>query len=427
MHHHLFKKAATLLIGSLIAAAPASAATRTVCLQFKIADDRTDCPESGDPGARRVCVPGGYGEVEGWLYELWDKDDDGNDEYIGTWRVGGTGRRCVTFEWENSSYDKGEANPDVYPILKNRVEPTGGGVRARGVDGSGTAYSQTTWRDGSAVDDDAYLAENCTTGASCQIVSGASLLPTSDTASNKGLMLMALDSAQRALQTFGSSINDTDEILIYVDELADLPAPCDTACAEDRTAIYIPDTLADDGDRATHEMGHVFQMREFGQDYLRDDCSLNGDGWSVTGEEYDSCSTTEGFASYVGIASWYDPNHASSAPFYSGFDAERATPQSATASVNAGIALQVTKAFWDYDDAPADTGTGCGAGYDDTSNSGTTWLLNNWDVFSSGTADRKDYESGSNGVNMWDYDVNTGLASTTTFIYHNCLDSQEYN
>ncbi len=415
---------AGLLIGSLFIAAPAEAATRTVCLQFKISDARTVCPESGDPGAKRVCNPGSYGELEGWRYELWDKDSSGSDEYIGTWRIGNTGRRCTTFEWEGSSYSKGEANPDLYVILKNRVQPVSGGVLTRGVKGDGTAYSHTSWRNGTSGDSNAYVAQDCASGTTCQIASGTSLLPTSSTTSNKSLMLMSLDSAQRALETFDGAINSTgNHILLYVDELADLPSACSTACAADRDAIYMPDSLAHEGDRSTHEMGHVLQMREFGQDYLRDVC---GSGWSVTSTEYESCATTEGFASYVGSVSWYEPNNSSTVPYFYGYNIETATPYSSTCSSNAGLPLQVMKSFWDFDDYNDETGVTPASAYDDTARKSTTWLLNNWDLFPNGTADGKDYENSNDGVNMWDYVNNVGITNTATFLNHNCLAHQDH-
>jgi hypothetical protein len=270
----------------------------------------------------------------------------------------------------------------------------------------------------------AYVANDCSTSGSCDVYSSGYLVPVTDPNAEKALMLMSIDSAQRALAHFDASINDSSRIDFYVDDDADLPQSCPTACAESRTRIYMPTNLAHQGDRATHEVGHVLHMREFGQDWLRDDCSLNGSGWSPGSLENESCATAEGFASYVGVVAWYDPNDSTSVPFYSSWNVETATPLSATCSTNAGYPIQVTRTFWDMDDWNNEAGAGAAAGDDDTQSYSSTSLLDRWDNFPDGTGNRDDGENDADGVNMRDYDANT----TTDFmpsLEHNCVESQD--
>jgi len=55
-------------------------------------------------------------------------------------------------------------------------------------------------------------------------------------------------------------------------------------------------------------------MQEIVRDGLQDDCSLNGNGHTLTGTEYESCATAEGWAGYVAITSLWDPENISSVP-----------------------------------------------------------------------------------------------------------------
>ena len=137
---HLYALSVAAL--ALTGAQAAGAATRTVCFELKIADNRTSCPTTTTTGAKRGCSPGNNIDAVGHVFELWDKDTDGVDEYIGKWAISGSGRRCATFEWENSSYDLGEANPDVYVKYINRVNRSvGGSIYVQAVDTDGSALA----------------------------------------------------------------------------------------------------------------------------------------------------------------------------------------------------------------------------------------------------------------------------------------------
>ena len=430
MRHAMVKK--TIPIGLTIlvlaaAMAPLWAAPRTVCFRLKLRDDRWNCSTSGESGARRPCNQGGYVAAEGHQYQLWDKDNSSDDEYIGTWHVGGPGTRCATFEWENASYSKGESHPDVYMRYINRVNRTGYSnyVRVRAVDTDGSSHVNTTWRNGQSGDPDRYVARNCAAGGSCFMYSSGSLVPTNDIASERGLWVMALDSAQHALQAFGE-VMDTHLDMHYPGKAA-----CSTSCADSRDEIHITQSRGNNGFNVAHEVGHVVQMQEFNQDWLRDDCTLGGgNSWNLTSNEYDSCATTEGWASFIGVTSWYEPNNNGSVPIGWGLDFETAALTNATCANNAGRALQVAKAFWDLDDFNNEAGQGAAAGDDDRVSYNSLDIARGWRQFPNGSGNRDDGESDRDGVNVRDYWGNnsgrfTAAGVFETLLEHNCLQSQD--
>jgi hypothetical protein len=409
----------------LLCTSGAAAATRTVCFDFKIADNRVDCPRAAT-GVKRACDPNDLndpsdGEVDavGHLYELWDKDDGSDDDYIGTWRIAGSGPRCVTFEWENSSYDHGEDDPDVYMKYINRVKGTASGVAVIAVEANGSAPPVTTWRDGPDSDPDRWVARNCRAGAACAMYSGR-LIATTDAGSERGQRLLALDSAQRALQTFGSLFSQ-DVRMHYP---GDDPS---TSYADDRNDFHVRESGADEGMVAVHELGHVLQMQLFGEDDLRDEC---GSSHALDSIETNSCATTEGFADYAAVVSWWDPNNSGSQPWGWAFDFEDATLTSSTCATNADIEGQVARAFWDLDDVDEDdfeAGEGDAAAWPDTVHHSTVEIAEGWRYFATGTDNREDYETGADGVNMLDYYFNNDHRFTdiyTSFIGHNCLLDQ---
>jgi hypothetical protein len=419
-------KTRTILIAAASAAlsgATAGAATRTVCLQLEIADDRTSCPDASVTGAARPCNPGGTTPAVGHEFELWDKDPDGSDELIGTWVKSGSGRGCATFEWENAAYSGPESNPDVYLRYVNRVNRSSSGtIVVRGVDTAGAAVPVTSWRNGTVNDPDAWVAVDCTAGANCQLLPNSSHVATYDTASERGMRLQALDSAQHALEVFGG-IMDTDVALHYPGQAA-----CPTSCAPARDEIHVFDTLGDHGSYAPHELGHAIQMQEFDQDFLRDVC---GASHTLTSLEADSCATTEGWADYVTAVAWYEPNDPATVPFAFGSNVESSTLTNVTCSVNSGIELQVAKAFWDLDDWNDEAGVGAASGSSDEDRWASTDIAMGWRQFPDGTADGEDFETGDDGVNMWDFfnnntpRLNPNGTLLETLLSHNCLQSQD--
>ena len=394
------------------------AATRTVCLRPVIHDERTDCPTSGT-GVRRVCNPGSWVDPVGFEVELWDKDSgaSSNDEFIGAWILTSLGQSCITFEWENASYSQGELNPDVYFVIPNRAwSETGGGDEAlRIVEADSTLYPAASSRGGWGGDADAGTALECETGANCYIASGNGVYITSNSASDYGQALMALDSAQRVLAPYTSRL---DNMYINIEYPTD--EDCPTACAPSRSSILVPTGLGDEGFRLAHEMGHIVQQHEFNQDGLRDDV---GGGWTPTSVENDSGAVTEGWATYVGAVAWWDPNNSGSSPSGFGYNYETASPWSGTCANNRGLPLQSAKAFWDLDDANNEAAAGSGAG-GDTISYNTASLSAGWDNFADGTSNRQDFENNVHGVNAYDYDFNSNVNDETLFD-HNCIGSQQ--
>jgi hypothetical protein len=424
-------RAKALLLGAVTLACTvvfshqANAATRTVCGESIIPDQRVDCPSSGT-GVRRACSPGGNVDAVGFMFEVWDKDagTGSGDEFIGSWFISGPGQWCITFEWENASYSLGEVNPDVYTVFTNHVT-VGGDETVRIVQANGTVYPSASARNGWGGDPDAGTAVECTTAGACWIAGGAGVFVHSNAFSDYGQALMALDSAQRTLSVYTSRLDaGTIDIEYPTDE------NCPTACAPSATRLLFPTGLADEGFRVAHELGHTVHMHEFNRSTIRDDLSLNGAGWGLTSQENDSGAVAEGWATYVAAASWWDPNNSGSAPSGFGVTYETATPTvndcSATQPAgggNRGIPLQVARAFWDLDDANNEAAV-APATVADAASLTTTSISAGWANFADGTGNRQDFESGAHGVNAFDYDFNNNVNDNTLFS-HNCIQSQQ--
>jgi hypothetical protein len=406
------------------AATSASAATRTYCFELLFKDDRWDCPTPSEAGAKRGCQQtyynfssqpdGYYAHPVGALVELWDKDDTSDDEYIGTWYLTSETGGCATFEWENSTYDNGEADPDVYPIWKSEVRSTAdASPHVVATDMALNPYGGVTWR--------AFAYSNCTNGANCD--QAGYLLITTDSTTERGGRAMSLDSAQHMLQTY-ATIMDNEDI--------NMKWPSTQSQALDRYTFEVDETRGDQPQSPCHELGHLLQMQEFVRDGLQDDCSLNGAGHSLTGSEHESCATAEGWAGYVAIASLWDPQNNSSAPSRWGIDYVTATPLEAVCTDNKGIEAQVTKAFWDLDDDENEVGVAPST-IDDEKDSDTLDIAERWGVFPTGTGNRDDWESDPDGVNLWDYHINSQSwwasldATRHTIMGHNCMGTQDTN
>lgn len=250
----------------------------------------------------------------GYQIELWGKDfgePASQDEFIGSWRIGASGVQCATFEWENASYSLGELHPDVYVVFKNEARHPDGGVAVRIVDQNSNNYPDIDWRNGPSGNPEQWVAVNCT--GTCSIPD--TMAPTSDTSTNYGQAVLAMDSVQLTLQTYSTVMKN--------DITIEFPStkPCPTGCAWLRNLIALPAGLATDGVRASHEAGHALQLQNFEQDQFSGDpgCSWNGNGWTMTSIEWQSCATYEGWASYLGGVSWWDPGNSSSQPVFVGF------------------------------------------------------------------------------------------------------------
>lgn len=419
--------AATLTI--LLMPSGAMAANRTVCFQLKFYEDRTDCPDSNDPGARRPCQDSGdLVPAVGHYVELWDKDyliGDG-DDYIGTWVKSQEGTGCATFAWEGAPYAGSEANPDVYLQYIHKVRQTGcpNCVRAYALDENGNVPPKITWRNGEVFAEDLYVAVDCAAGSNCMIFGGSSLVPTVDETSESAIRIMQLDSAQHTFQVFG------DEIL---DDIAILYPSTVTGSFSQTLIEMADDSNSYSGVVVPHELGHSIHKQQFGQNDLQSDCSFGGATHALTSLEYDSCATAEGWADFVAAASWWDETNAASVPTGWGFDFESATPAyTSLCSDNRGVEGQAARGFWDLIDVNNETAV-APAVFDDTyDGNNAAYLTAGWDLFPNGTANREDYENDIHGVNLRDYvENNVGRfpfgSLFVTLQVHNCTESQDFN
>lgn len=166
-------------------------------------------------------------------------------------------------------------------------------------------------------------------------------------------------------------------------------------------------------------------MQNFEQDSLRDDLSLNGGGWNVDTVEFQSGASCEGFATYVAMASWHNPQNTTGTVEAFGFNLEQSVPLKTACTDNSGTAGQVAKTFWDLDDAQNETSSSPGTGNDGL-NWATSTIVSSMDAFADGTSNRKDRESDADGVNVKDFGVNAGIAASA-FYTHNDLSCQDDN
>jgi hypothetical protein len=426
----MFKAPSSFVFLVLVSASStAFAATRTICADIKFIDNRSsaNCATTSETANLRGCSPGNNVEHVGFDLELWDKDADGTDELIVTSNYPFAGGTCWTFEWDNnaSANAEHEANPDVYVSHNGYVSDTGRNRFVRAVDPNGNNHN-VNWRNGPAGSPDAFLANECT--GTCWVAGGGTLLPSSDASTDVGLRAMALDSAQHYLQAFQ---------FVMTQSVVNMRIPTSTgcgagnggACTISRGQINVNNTVALDGTSVAHELGHTLQEQRFGQDALVDDCAAGGAGWSITGTENDSCAVTEGWATFVAGASWYDPNTTNASPALWGVNFESASWQNATCSANRGIPLQSTKGFWDMADSTNEAGAGGQPA--DNQNWFSTWITQGWGQFPNGTADRQNDEASVHGVNMFDFFTNTNVSMFSsaagvqnTLINHNCTQTQ---
>lgn len=411
----------------LTTAGPARAATRTVCFDLELRDDqRTNCPTT-TTGVKRPCQADNFGTnydyMIGFEIDVYDKDNasQGADEFIGTWHIAGSGTQCVTFEWEGAPYYGGEAHPDVYIQLTNAATASWGdhSTLIDIVDDNNDEYPDISWRGGEG--DNTFVASNCTASSTCYIPNDMAPFTAGNDDLPQSEALLAVDSAQRALEMYHDLFNNGT---IYMEVPS---SECANSCAVSRGLLRIAASDDTDGIVPPHELGHVLQMHLFEQDTLVDDCSLNGGGWSATSVEYQSCATTEGWAEYVAIGSWYNAASTSANPVASGTNMETASLINSDPPTNAWVPGQVTKAFWDLDDANNEAGVadcdGVGGIDDDGNNWGTSLIAGGWDSFPDGTANRQDREASVHGVNARDYDFNYDVPDET-FLHHNCLGTQ---
>jgi hypothetical protein len=277
-------------------ASVAEGQTRTVCVQLGFLDQRYDCPTAGTAGARFPCNPGGTSSSVGMVFELLDRDTapDG-DDFIGTWRTAGTGVQCGTFNWTDASDD-----PDLYVNFFPRVRGEVGGSRVIGYQNVGTAASPNWQEYGYYTTRNWGAAVNCAAGQTCYILPGQTVLPSGDPNSDASGVWAALDSAMRPLKYFHSGVNGTQDIRLEIDELSQWPSTeqCNFACGRWRDEVRLPfdgPTISDlhlDGDRVSHELGHLLELREFGKDGWHYDCP---GGWEMSTVENDACATAEGW------------------------------------------------------------------------------------------------------------------------------------
>jgi hypothetical protein len=306
-------------------------------------------------------------------------------------------------------------------------DANGNGRQVTSVLSDGGGWSPISWRNGVSGQPDLYVAIDCKNGMNCFINEFGALVPTTDAFSETGKRVQALDSAQHFLNQFAGIMTSN----VTMRSFSSACPPGVDACASSKSRIDVVNTNGlVSGITITHELGHLLQMQIFNLDTLVDDCTKNGNGWSPRSDEWDSCASQEGVATYTGVTSWYD-GFTATAPNLWGENFEDPNPAQATCTQNRGRALQVAKAFWDMDDVNNEGPAGTATGNDDTAFFNTD-IMFAYGQFAPGTANRQRQEADAHGVNVRDYVANTNSAvfgatttQSVTMLNHNCLGSQD--
>lgn len=410
-------------------ALPASAATRTVCVHLAFNDDRYSCPDPGDVGAVYTCNPAnGWSTAMGATLQLWDKDPTGGDEFIGyfvTGRAPGLSS-CFTFEWEGAGYSNGEANPDVYIRYTYEASAQANGVFFQAQDSSGSPFSPVTWRNGTAGNADQYVAVDCVNGATCWINGGGILFPNSTGSSPETIAMGAVDGAAAALVPFVSVEEGWPQNLVSL-RLSE--SACGTGCAYSATRVDFTWIKGQQAEVLVHEAGHMIHFRAWENEMgPSNDAKNNAGGWSQTSDEYEELTFTEGWATYVGVVAFWNPQNSSVVPDFGGFSAE--TNSVTNCAAQSSRVQAVIRGFWDVDDINNEAAhASVTSGYADATSLTTASIYTNLFAFASGTSDRQRQENDLNGPNAEDYVANAGYTTTQrrSFIDHNCLEGQDDN
>lgn len=399
------------------------AANRTLCFGgFRFDDDRVDGSTASEVGARRGVKSGNNYMIGAW-FDIYDYDSDGSDDYIGRFQVRFSGLQCYTFPWEGEPYQGGETHPDLFVKFINVVQSTTGGNTVQAVDEDWNVFGNTSWRNVTRYDN---CAGTCT-NLDDHIVS-------SDSTSYSGARMAALDSVQHTLEVYEQVMSE--DILMSM-------VPCEHPCANDgqaldRGRVVVSQPHGRKAMTAPHEIGHCLQMQLFDRDGLMINCEKSGSGHSPLSDEWESCATAEGWADYVAAVSWWDPDNSGSTPDYDANSLETAAPSQAVCSDNSSRQLQVSRAFWDLDDANNEGGESpANTNHDDIYNSSSQFIANGWQEFATGNQNRQDFEGypfdDEDAVNIWDYYYNNegrfadSNALVETLVWHNCLQNQTTN
>ena len=283
------------------------------------------------------------------------------------------------------------------------------------------------------------MAVNCPVDTQCDIVPvGVALEITTGISSSLAQRVNALDTAQRALEVFGSVLDGAGVI--------EMRFPCTDemgcgghASSPSQDEIRVTGTTgAMNGRSVAHELGHVVHKQQFGQDTFSFDKSLNGPNHNRFDTEYESSATVEGWADFVAAASWWDDDNSGSEPMVAGEAVEEAEAHlNHSCLANRGIGFQVTKGFWDLADSNNESAVfPANSLYPDSFNTTPAHLALGWSAFAAGTSNREqdEVDGGSgdpNGLNLRDYYSNNtgqggfGAGFEGSLLYHNCTINQD--
>lgn len=375
----------------------------TYCVSIQFLSDFQDCP-SQDNGSRwpLTCSSSAYRNLNGLVVDLFDKDNSGGDDYISTHKLsysGATGEVCISTTWDTNR----EAVPDVYPEFRWVVQDNNSSTSRFSQVCDAVSTSSTSCTAEHVLNLRDFAVTDC---SFCSLSVGVS----SSATSNNTKRAMIAFAAQRFEDAFSSASGRTHNILFSFDDTT-----CSGNCNSNR---WINRSNTDNNahrrwDSQAHESGHALQ-RQLWED---DDSPSNGTcppSHYLEVMEPETCATSEGWATFVSMVSWWDPNNVDSRPNLFGFQIETDACFFCSCSHDSDTELAVIRTFWDLDDQH-DDGI-------DTRGVSTNSILQTWDAFPAGTANHDEDEPGDFAHNLWDFYAN---ASSTVKSVH--LDAMSRN
>lgn len=386
--------------------------------------------------------------MHGLHVEIWDRNFTVGDTKLGEmvldYEYTSSGYACFEFEWDTNDTPPNDIWPDPYVKTKykvKKVKESGEAEKftqicAQDQNQYGNCQSVwvVNWRD--------YYYSNCS--GTC--VEYRKLMFSTDATSVWNKRAMVIRSAQHFEDVYGEHPYRSDSNYIWACQTTE--TDCGTVESHDRKWIEFNITHSSryrEWETPVHELGHCFQKQLLNRDtYFY--YAIQGDIWSVT---TDSHATLEGWPYYVAMVSYWNPDNSLSRPLLKGSDVEEPEPESDSQLNNAKIILQVTKAFWDVDDANNENSESPGLYNDrfnaDTEDIASGWYSNSSGVgvwFCSGTLNHMNMEDDptvgepdSNALNVEDYYWNADQRDSftpetdfrNTLLYHNNLQWQSNN
>lgn len=353
--------------------------------------------------------------ADGFVVELWDRDPDGSDEFLGTWMLDywlpTTQWACIAFDWSTWMNLEFESLPDPYIVSRYAARPNdlSSDFEVKLCASRGTGSNCTLGGEMSRSWRTQYNNDCNGTCYSPVLNFGNENVSPNSTA-------MVLASAQRFARVFGNSAPLQGQRTLFWMGGTECVITCTSpsnciynACSYEDNWVSWPETFNLTWSVAAHELGHSIHQFALGLNYLPGIGCPIPHGFTTPNNE--SCANTEGWANYVATRTWWNPDNALSNPKLGSVEIEAGglgpwDPSGCTASTssNEDLEVQVTRALWDMRDVFNEGAVAPSTAPDSLSVSDEV-LMAGWSDFSPGLSNHQllEVSSGEDIFNFRDY------------------------